>query len=84
MDDTLLEREVATKPPPRWRNWWRTNDYGQTDDGLAEPGDLWESKQSYSSREEATAAAYTIILADVLDGFSAMEHLGAYPEGERP
>jgi len=45
MDDTLLERAVATKPPARWRNLWSCEKPISTQrNGAIGPGEFWGSE----------------------------------------
>ena len=88
--DTLLEREVATKPPPRWRNYYVVIASCQTWDGrVCQPGDDYIARQTHPSKEIAEQRAMER-LAERLEwpSYETVAHClrwrGAYPEGERP
>jgi len=84
------EREVAVKPPTRWRNWFHSERSTPFYSGemFAGPGP-WKSALSFSSRDEAETRAAEWLAAchenwpGWLDEYG-VRYLGAYPEGERP
>lgn len=81
-EETVLEREVATKPPTRWRNWWRVLvPHPECSDVGAEYGDM----DVWPSREIAEQKARDEIAYDIENEGQVVEQwIGAFPEGSRP
>lgn len=97
---TLTRDELITKPPKRWRNWWRADvrQISQVldasgretgDEQIREAGEIWVSLACFDTKLEAEVRAREILLdaadeATVFDCPPLLAYLGAYPEGEQP
>ena len=81
-DDTLLEREVAVKPPTRWRNWVHAERAGPRYPAgkILAPG-VFVSKDV---AETLFLEAWSKPAWREQESLWGYIYLGAYPEGERP
>jgi hypothetical protein len=90
MIDEQLDEKPITKPPARWRNWWRLypptyvrcNSCMTFHRGNGAPWDYDGCCQTYESEFDAKFNAKEDY--DPSCDQAKVEWLGAYPDGERP
>lgn len=76
------EREAATEPPKRWRNWWLSRSDVIRRTGERFPaGTAYEGDRLWPSKDAAETAALNQLREDA---YLPDQYIGAYPEGERP
>lgn len=77
------KRETLTKPPGKWRNWYRAlrNFPSYADVGSKKAGEIYGGVGLWPTRDIAETKAHESH-SSVTRGWAA--YVGAYPEGERP
>lgn len=91
MSDPLLmdvgtkpREEAVTKPPTRWKNWWRAAKPIDTQRNGVVEGDF-PGSMTFWSREDAERQAREDMAREVFYALDrGVEYLGAYPDGATP
>jgi len=78
-----LVSETVTKPPTRWRNWWRMprRIFDHVENRWLGPGDILISRRTWASHDLAETDAKLTNEAGLTSEFG---YLGAHPDGETP
>jgi hypothetical protein len=81
--------ETAKEPPKRWRNWWRALTFNHCANcgSPAEAGEIHVDccTRAYPSKDLAETNAVRAVAYQMENSGRALdEHLGAFPDGERP
>lgn len=85
MIDEQLDERPITKPPARWRNWWRVVEPYVSNEGTPWPRGEHPGVRVWPSKDAAeTAGRRSEAQVNGMPGPGRVEYLGAYPEGERP
>ena len=88
--DLQEKREAKLAPPKRWQNWWRAPRAGVVSTGKSVvAGEVLPGGIFYPSRDVAvTKARAALALAGAKIKSSGegdpLEHVGAFPEGQKP
>lgn len=87
MSDTKkLTRDALVTKPPKWRNWWYTENGIDTQlNGVIPPRTTFPGAFTFNSRADAEAEAREDMAREVFYALAeGVKYLGAYPDGERP
>ena len=75
MIEELVKTEKSFQPAKQWVNWWRDKD-----DGHTYPDCEWFPSKDICEQKAIEELAWDFVYL----GCQPEDHLGAFPEGERP